>query len=318
MNTPEPSPRWISQCSRSWDQFWFTPTAPHTLALIRILVGMMLFYSHLVWLLDLQAFVGPHSWISTDASRFLQEQNYTWTYLWYISSPTALLVTHLIGMAIFIMLALGIFTPITSVLSWFIAICYCHRLEGALFGLDQINVMLVMYLMISPSGDAYSIDRRRRMKQQSSPDTIRSVRANIAMRLMQIHLCIIYLFGGIGKMRGSEWWDGSASWWALANPEYQSLDMTWLAPHIMILSAITHVTVFWETFYCVLIWHRLTRPVMLMLAVLVHGSIALCMGMVTFGCIMLVANLAFIAPSTIDAWIQRGLPKGQGRGGHPT
>ena len=56
-----------------------------------------------------------------------------------------------------------------------------------------------------------------------------SVTANLAIRLIQIHMCVIYLFAGTGKLMGEAWWDGTAMWMALANLEYQSLDMTWLA-----------------------------------------------------------------------------------------
>jgi hypothetical protein len=314
MNTQLPSISWSSQWRQGWDQFWFTPMPPHTLALIRIATGAMLFYTHLVWALDLQAFLGSQSWISTSTSQFLQEGNSTWSYLWYISSPTLLWTTHLVGMAVFAMLSLGIFTRVTSVLAWLIALCYCHRLEGALFGLDQINVLLAMYLAISPAGQVYSIDSwwNKRGKPLDAQDSLATIRANISTRLIQLHLCTIYLFGGIGKMRGSEWWDGSASWLALANPEYQSLDMTWLASHHLVLSTITHVTVLWETSFCLLIWPRLTRPLMLLMAVVVHAGIALCLGMVTFGCIMLIANLAFISPQATQGCLGRLL---RGRAG---
>ena len=312
MNTQQPSIRWTAQWHHGWDTFWFTPAAPHTLALIRILVGAMLFYTHLIWTLDLAAFLGPESWISTDTSQFLQQYNYTWSYLWYIDSPLLLWTTHLAGLGIFAMLTVGMYTRVATILAWLIALSYCHRLEGALFGLDQINVLLVMYLMISPAGQAYSLDSWRNKRSGSGKEVSTTISANIATRLIQLHLCVIYLFGGIGKMRGVEWWDGSASWFALANPEYQSLDMTWLASHHLILSAITHLTVFWETFYCLLIWPRLTRPVMLALAVVIHGGIALCLGMVTFGCVMLIANLVFLSPATTDRLLRR---LRQGRGG---
>ena len=42
-----------------WNRFWFQPTDPATLGLIRICAGAMLFYTHLVWSLDLTAFFGP-------------------------------------------------------------------------------------------------------------------------------------------------------------------------------------------------------------------------------------------------------------------
>ena len=55
--------------ARAWDRFWFTPQQPHTLALIRIFGGAMLLYTHLVWTLNLEAFLGPHSWLTATRSR---------------------------------------------------------------------------------------------------------------------------------------------------------------------------------------------------------------------------------------------------------
>jgi len=74
----------------------------------------------------------------------------------------------------------------------------------------------------------------------------------------------------------------------------------------------THVTVYWEIFYCALIWPRLTRPVMLLLAIPLHMGIAICLGMVTFGLVMLIANLAFVPPQLVRAVIP---PRRQGRAG---
>ena len=78
--------------------------------------------------------------------------------------------------------------------------------------------------------------------------------------------------------------------------EYQSLDMTWLANHPRLLNLMTHVTVFWELSYCALVWPRLTRPWVLLMAVFVHGGIVLSLGMPTFGLVMLIGNLAFVSP----------------------
>ena len=41
-------PSWASDVARHWNAFWFTPRAPHTLGVIRILAGAMLLYTHLV------------------------------------------------------------------------------------------------------------------------------------------------------------------------------------------------------------------------------------------------------------------------------
>jgi hypothetical protein len=109
----------------------------------------------------------------------------------------------------------------------------------------------------------------------------------------------VYLFSGIGKLHGYQWVTGEASWLSFALLEYQSMDMTWLGKYPKLLNLMTHVTVFWELTYCALIWPRLTRPWVLLMAVFVHLGIVLFLGMPTFGLVMLIGNLAFISPKTI-------------------
>lgn len=301
--------QWFGDLLAVWNQFWFQPTQPHTLALIRILAGAMLLYTHAVWTLDLEAFLGPNSWLNRDAALAMNRSPYAWSFWWWVDSPTAIWAIHLIALVIFFLLLIGCATRWVAPISFLLTLAYCHRLPGAMFGLDQVNAMLAMYLMLGPSGAVYSVDaawcrRRRLTATQSKPSDLR-VSANIAIRLIQVHMCIVYLFGGITKLKGTMWWDGSAVWFALANQEYRTWDLTWLGQWPWLIALMTHLTVFWETFYPVLIWPRLTRPVMLIMAVAVHGGIALFLGMSTFGLAMLIGNLAFIAPERIDSLISR-------------
>ena len=67
------------------------------------------------------------------------------------------------------------------------------------------------------------------------------------------------------------------------------------------VEAITLLTVFWEASYPALVWPRLTRPLVLAMAVLVHLGIGLAMGMMEFGLAMIVANAAFV-----PAWFWGG------------
>ncbi len=293
---------------RAWDSFWFTPALPHTLALVRICGGAMLLYTHAVWSLNLNAFLGRESWLNAKTAALLNQNaaghNYAWSYLYYIDSPALLWLLHIAALVVFAMLTVGLFTRVTSILAWAITIAYCNRLTGTLFGLDQINAFIATYLMVGDSGGAWSLDgwlaSRRSMTTYHSPLTYSpSIRTNIAIRLLQIHMCVIYLFGGIAKMRGDTWWDGSALWYAFAQLEYQSLDMTWMIHYRWLLALLTHLTVFWETFYCFLIWPKLTRPICLAMAVGVHLGIAICLGMKTFGLVMIIGNLAFVYPETV-------------------
>lgn len=309
----------LCEATDGWNRFWFRATEPHTLALIRILTGAMLFYTHLVWAFDLAAFLGPTPWMTYEAWDTLHRGEFVGSYLWLIRSPGLLWTVHVAALCVFALLTVGWCSRAMSVLAWFMTINYCHRLTGSLFGLDQVNAMLAMYLMVGPCGDAYSVDRliaRRKAGQGRGGEcaTKPRVATNIAIRLIQLHLCVIYFFGGLSKMHGTAWWDGSATWMAVANYEYQSIDMTWLARSPHLIALLTHVTVFWEAYYCFLVWPRVTRPVVLLVAVAVHGGIALFLGMMTFGGAMLIANLAFVSPHVVSGAVNRLLP-GEGRGG---
>ena len=315
---------WLADVVDGWNRFWFEPSDPATLGLIRICAGATMFYTHLVWSLDLEAFFGNQSWLPRETVELLQRNTYAWSYLWWFQdSPVLLWCVHLAALVVFAMLTVGLFTRVAAVLALVATLSYIERVPGALFGLDQINSMLALYLAIGPSGDAFSLDRWIRKRRTGlSPPVRASWTANLAIRLIQIHMCIIYLFAGTAKLTGAAWWDGTALWMALGNMEYQSLDMTWLVDWPWLINLMTHVTVYWEIFYCALIWPRLTRPVMLMLAVPLHLGIAVCLGMVTFGLIMLVANMAFIPPEFVR-WLTgtaeqgRGAPPEKTAGGGP-
>ena len=297
----------IQTTSANWDRFWFTPADPATLGLLRILAGGMLLYTHAVWTLDLQAFFGPHAWLNRDVVALTQRGGYQWSYLWLCQTPTALWTAHSVALGICLLFMLGLWTRVTSILACVVTLSYAHRSPDAMYGLDQINGFLSLYLAIAPSGDAYSLDRwlAARRRRSTLPPAPASITANIGTRLIQVHMCVLYLFAGLSKLQGESWWNGTAIWGAVANLEYQSLDMLWLAHHPWLVNLMTHVTVAWEISYIALIWGRLTRPLVLLVAVPVHLGICCCLGMVTFGSIMLIANLAFVSPVLIRVIFDR-------------
>ncbi|QDV65009.1 HTTM domain-containing protein [Crateriforma conspicua] len=312
---------WLHDVAAAWDRFWFCGRTGETLAVIRIATGVMLLYSHLVLAKDLMSFVGPDAWIDNVTAKQLHDgafgvSDWARSYLWHIDNASLLWAHQALAITASALMAVGFLSRLTVPLAWFLNLMYVHRLTGALFGLDQIMTYSAMYLSLAPCGAVWSVDawlRRQgkwsaKMRDRWLPANRSYVSTNVATRLFQIHVCVIYLFGGLAKARGEMWWDGTAVWFAVANYEYQSWDMTWMGRYPRLFSLLTHTTLFWEVFYCALVWPRLTRPIVLAMAVAVHGGIALFLGMITFGVMMIVANMIFVPP---DLW--RRL---MGRGAH--
>lgn len=292
----------------AWNRFLFAPTDPSTLCLIRVLLGSMLFYTHVVWTKDLGAFFGPEGFLPQeliDAShemRYVEPENPRWLFSYFNYLPAGWLrgAVHGFNLIVFFCLMVGLFSRTAAVIAFVSALSYATRVTpGAFFGLDKINCMLAMYVMLGPCGARYSIDRLLALRRGAPREAPPSTSANVALRLIQLHMCVIYLFGGLGKLQGIRWWDGSATWFAIASTEYRSLDMTWLANYLPLVDFFTHATVFLELFYCCLVWNRWARPWVLLGAIGMHLFIGGAMGMITFGLIMIYGNLAFVSPDTI-------------------
>ena len=307
---------WRRQWTDAWDRFWFHPESPQTLALIRILTGSIVFYSLVAWSAELMTFFGDDSILPRNfRSLAFEGQHFAWSHFDVLHSPTAVWIAHVLGLVVVGMFTLGILTRTTAVLTAMLVISYANRATGAQFGLDQIMGFLCLYLAIGNSDAAFSVDRWLSSRKSSAGNEQgrgaglnlppASIATNIAIRLIQLHMCIVYLFAGLGKVQGETWWNGQAIWYSLASYEYQTLDMTWLANHMWLVSLITLVTVFWEVAYIGLVWPKLTRPIVLLIAIPLHLGIGLCMGMMTFGLVMLVGNLAFVSPALVRQFFAR-------------
>lgn len=374
-----------------WNRFWFAPSDAATLGVIRICAGLMLFYTHLVWSVNLEEFFGPYAWVSAKAHQAfldggsippetteaivpsmqtpeagpmaggearanfgpqpspapapgaglpiagpslpgaggnpptvlvpgdveelppaepIRDPMWKPTHFWLIQNSWQLWTAHILALGVFLLMTAGVCTRVTTVLAYLLTVSYAHRVPGALFGLDQINAMLALYLAIGPSGAAYSFDqwraRRKRLVDDGEPRKF--VTATVATRLIQLHMCLIYFMAGAGKLMGESWWDGTAMWMSFANAEYQTLDMTFLKHYPVLLAVMCHITVMWELSFCVFVWNLRLRPIILSMAVVMHLGIGICLGMMTFGLVMLIGCTSFITPTFIRRLIDRQPP----------
>jgi uncharacterized membrane protein YphA (DoxX/SURF4 family) len=289
-----------------WNTFWYTPVDPTLLGLIRILVGLMLVYTHAVWGMALNDFFGPDAWINRDVVDIVLSNDGTYPdhfaySVWWLIPPRWIWPAYVVMMTILVFFTIGLWTRVTAILALVVVISFANRVPEALFGLDKLNLVLTLYLAIGPSGSALSLDRwlARRRRLGTPPAPPPSVGANFALRLIQVHMCIIYLYAGLSKLQGGTWWTGQAMWLAFGNLEYQSADMTWLAWHPHVVEFLTHFTIVWEISFAVFIWIPVFRPLVLALSVVGHLGIGACLGLWTFSLIMLVGCASFLPPDGV-------------------
>ena len=223
------------------------PADPTLLGLLRILTGLMLLYTHAVWGLVLGEFFGPVSWLSPALVRAIQARPVRLLILVACPRMAGCGLSTAFSMAVLLLFTVGLCTRVTSILSLLVVISFAHRVPQATFGLDQINAMLTL-VPGHRSERAGPLARPRHCQATAGPGRVASAapsaRANLALRLINVHMCVIYFFAGISKLQGEAWWTGEAMWRAFSNLEYQSIDMTWLAWHPWLLNLVTHICLF--------------------------------------------------------------------------
>ena len=188
-------------------------------------------------------------------------------------------------------LVVGFFSRTAAILTWFFHLCVVK--SGGLFayGMDNFTTIGLFYLMLSPLPDKFSVDYKYRKVRLKNPQLY-----GLFRRVLQIHLCIIYFFGGLAKWSGPGWWSGNSLWRALTNTPFNII-----SPEILVkwkdLFPVVGISVWLiEIGYPFLIWSKRTRNIWLIFVIMMHVAIGLMMGMYLFALVMIVLNVAAFGP----------------------
>lgn len=323
--------RLFRAASGGWTAFFFTPADPTALGLIRVVVGLLLCWSLAVYGLDLDTYFGSGGWDDPDVVRLIHHQESPWAWSFWLWVPDSLLwpvwAACLIIGALF---TAGVGSRVTAVLAWVIVVSTARRVPTALFGFDQIISGWAFYLAVTgASGQAVSVDRFLARYRQARAAVARrrpdgrwivptgapapTVSANLALRLIQLHLMLIYGMAGLAKLQGQGWWSGMAIWGVLASAEFRQLDLTWLVAYPWLLNLMTHGALALEISYPVLVWVPVLRPLLLTAVVFLHLGIALAApGLTEFGLAMMAGNFAFMSGPWLRSLVSgRAQPAGK-------
>lgn len=217
-----------------------------------------------------------------------------------ISEETVLQLTWLLLLTAGFFLVAGLFTRSAAAAAWLLHLSAVSSGGLTAYGVDIFATIGLFYLALAPSPDAYSLDALLRGRRAADPQLV-----GFSQRVVQVHLCLIYFFGGVAKCLGCGWWNGTSLWRALTRPPFDLVPTEFVARWSAVLLPAGLAVVLVETLYPIFIWPRRTRNVWLWLVIGMHVGIAATMGLRLFAFVMIVLNVAafgedLIPPSVVQ------------------
>jgi hypothetical protein len=183
----------------------------------------------------------------------------------------------------------------TSAISgWFLHLCATKSAGLFTYGMDDFTTIGLFYLILAPLPDRWALDHKLR----KFPIKDRHLHG-FFRRVLQLHLCVIYFFGGITKFFGSDWWNGESLWRALTRAPFNVLPTDLIISWHGVLPVAGIAVCLLEIGYTIFIWLRRTRLSWLIAIICMHFAIGLALGLYLFASIMIVLNLAAFGPDIL-------------------
>jgi uncharacterized membrane protein YphA (DoxX/SURF4 family) len=268
-----------------WARYWHTPVRAERLGFMRVLVGLALLADQLLqYLPHFAEFYGPEGICPAGLQDGWRLNRWDWTVLFFNTDNLAVLYPVFgLWVAVTIAFLLGWRTRWTSILVWFLTMCFHNRNRAILNFGDQVLEVGLFLLMLSPSGLALSLDRRRQEKRRRAEGLPPSAPLAPAwpVRMLQIQLCMIYLTTGLAKLCLGEtwfegtWWDGTSLHYVLNNLTLTRWSYAQLPLPLWLTMPLTYLSVWWEVLFPLLVLSRWTRRWALWFGVVFHIGIYL-------------------------------------------
>jgi len=270
--------------------FVSAPASARPLACFRIgLAAVLLLQAAAIAgsLLDLYANLGVVQWSLGEASATPGVPRVSWLLkalaplgasdAFCVQAVFVLYVASLAGLLV------GWHTRVAAFLAWFTHLALNTTGSAGIYGVDMFANIALFYSVWMPVAHYASIDLRAKRVSGTPSST-----ARLALRVLQVHLCVIYLASGVEKASGSDWWSGEAIWRALTEPEFRQFDFFWLASVPWLAKLASWSTLVLEIGYAFFVWPRRTRKFWALNTIGMHLGIALFMGLVSFAALMIV------------------------------
>lgn len=279
-----------------WDHFWFAPQNLLGLAFMRIVLCGTMFYMYAVRLLNLSYYTDD-SWVKKETALNAMVELYRPLFSWNFWPDALNLPIHIVLVVLLGLLTLGIGGRWLMWLAWVIDMGFIQRNYSVNFGADIIASLLMFYMLFTQSCERLSVVNLWRKKTNHKSSDIVS---SMMIRMLQVQISVIYAYTGWEKLKGASWWDGTALWSVMANPQMTTMDFSFLRAIPWIIPIIAYLTIIFEIYFPVMVMWQKVRPWWLFMGLMFHIGIGVFMGLGPFAATMLSTYFLFLSPAFLE------------------
>jgi uncharacterized membrane protein YphA (DoxX/SURF4 family) len=277
-----------------WNGFFHSAEPASSVALFRIVFGLILLSNALLFLRDARFWIGPAGLLS-DESYCSVYGHSRFTALRYLPAGDGA-VHVIIGLHILAAtcLTIGFETRWSAVLTFVTLLSIHHRNPVLVYGADDVMRLMTFLLIFSRAGDDLSIDVWTSPPRFGAP-----IADGWCTRLMQLQVSFIYLAAFLNKLRGRRWLDGTAAFYAAEVADFRRGRLPDRMRTLFWSRAGTWSILGTELLLGSAIWIRELRYPVLALGLAMHLVLERFMNLQLFGATMIACLLLFLDPADV-------------------
>jgi hypothetical protein len=260
-----------------WENFWLSPLNSKNIEIYSRVFAGIIFFLYFLRFKNLE-FYNEKSVVPDGRELEIIDSNLRPLWSWHWWPDSWAFFANLAFLILCFLILIGRAPRPVALLAWILHMGFMHRNWAAGMGVDTMVSVFLFYLSF--------VD----LKVKNGGDLI----SRVMIRMSQIHLGVIYFYTGIEKLRGASWWEGTALWTTLSNPQMTLIDLSWAYHFPSLIALLTHVTVLFELMFLPLVWNPKTRNLILWVGLFFHLSIAVFLGLWAFAGVMLCQYLLFV------------------------
>ncbi|MCB0407117.1 MAG: HTTM domain-containing protein [Bdellovibrionales bacterium] len=286
-----------------WNKFWFESGDSYSLGLFRLVFSGILLVTQSLRFLEFSLLYSDSGLLPFSLAKTFAPPNYQPLFYWFPENDIALKLCYIIYLGFLLAFSLGFIGRRLCWLILFFHLMFIQRNFTINYGADLVSNFFLFALCFTNSHRYFSLKKKIFPNWSMPPSHWLD---SVGLRLIQVQLCVIYAFTGLEKMKGTEWWEGTAVWTVLTNSQLAPFDFSFFAYVPLVVVAMTWATLLFEVYFPVVIWFRHLRPYWLLLGFSFHAGAAFFMSLPFFSMIMVSGYIVFLSQDQWAWFIHRG------------